>query len=1302
MPRIGGLNKMVGGITFTGLFSGLSTSDIVDALVGLRRTSIDQLETLAERKSFEKIAFQQVNTSILGIKRALLNLRLEATFLSKSAQSSSPSLVGVQAGFNARPATYSMTVQSIARGAKAVSGLDTRLLERAAARMAVGNTAGITGVEMTANQLGGTRALANTLLTDTLQAGTGAAAITAGDKIKIDVTLKDGSSNTHYFEFAGNATDTIDRLRQAVGVAFQGQAQVVIDRNGAFQITETNPASAGTISLDNLTFIDSDYSGSTFSISTGNTMAGNFATARTIIGSRTFTTGSSANIADGSEYLINLDQYNGGSLGGDETIEISGTKYNGDSVSSSFAVTSTTTLNDLIAELQTLFNDDPNPPWETNISLENGKIVFRDESTGTSQTSISMYFYDPSNIANLNTGTFVTVDEGSADVTQTILTSNFTVAAKGRHLVTATEGRAGAVTGTVSLNADTILDSLGVTTVGLFTIDRDDGSGAVDPVTIFGVTTRSTVQDLIDAINAQVPGVTAQLVDDGAGAFNLRIMASEGGVDIRLTDESTGSGILENVLNLDPLNIDTDISTALDSALDAVDSATTDSTDYTFTTLFKPDNGGPEQRRTVSGTDGSPVTDLIANVQINGGGNAFHSGLALIYTAQSSELNVAPAIQQFIIGQSGVSDGSHTSTPPLNIYTTINNSGLSTAVTSGTFSINGVSITIDNPATMTLDELMGMVNSSGAGVLMEYDPVFDRFLLYRPDAGNTSTITLGGTGDTSNALNALGLQSITGAVQMRGATAGVLQTESALAYSGLSIPLVSGTFTINGVKITVNAGADSLDDIIDRINDSPAGVIAEYDSIKDRLILTQDLNEPPLYNQIQIGSATDTSNFWASMRLTDSYQQSQYIGSERVRSQFTIDGELFIRDTNAIDDVINDATLTLKGVTNSPVAIEIASDTTRATEAIRDFVVAYNELIDLVNIAPLSDDERKNLNALTESQKAKLTSAEIDAYESNREVLWVRELLYRSTTLSRLDNALKLNIFSPVKSVTGDFRMLSDLGISTGIIGQGIDLSRTSYLVADSTDPDVILAKLNENSKLQNALQNNAEKVLELFGNPIKSTVEVVGNVDLTQGMSLAASLSFSIGNGTTQVTVNFGAGFHSSSQILSTIQNSLNQTGLGESYRVYLTDGGFLQITGESDSGRARIVIQDLNAGSSIVNKLGISTQTALGENAMMNAGYSRRLDSFFNGYVGTEGILSEKIKIGGLIDSELLRISKRIDDYEYRLSLYEARLKNQFTAMELALAAFQQTSSFLEARTGVTSQLSSSNQSGGIPISL
>jgi len=163
---------------------------------------------------------------------------------------------------------------------------------------------------------------------------------------------------------------------------------------------------------------------------------------------------------------------------------------------------------------------------------------------------------------------------------------------------------------------------------------------------------------------------------------------------------------------------------------------------------------------------------------------------------------------------------------------------------------------------------------------------------------------------------------------------------------------------------------------------------------------------------------------------------------------------------------------------------------------------------------------------------------------------------------------------------------------------------------------------------------------------------------------------------------------------------NSLAQAGLGDTIRVYQTSGGYLQLVATTKSGTAKISVQDLGGGTRLADALGISSQVVSGTDASRNAGLARRLDVFLDGYVGRGGVINEKVRLGGVIDQELLSISRRIEEYEYRLSLYEARLRNQFAQMEVALALFQQTSQFIEAR--MNAMLSQQTGGGGIAITL
>lgn len=74
--------------------------------------------------------------------------------------------------------------------------------------------------------------------------------------------------------------------------------------------------------------------------------------------------------------------------------------------------------------------------------------------------------------------------------------------------------------------------------------------------------------------------------------------------------------------------------------------------------------------------------------------------------------------------------------------------------------------------------------------------------------------------------------------------------------------IVDGSFTINGDVVAVNA-SDSLQDVMDRINNGAYDVSVAYDPGTERLTFTHDQ-----YGPLDIDLADDTSGFLAAMKLT--------------------------------------------------------------------------------------------------------------------------------------------------------------------------------------------------------------------------------------------------------------------------------------------------------------------------------------------------------------------------------------------------------------------------------------------------
>lgn len=85
--------------------------------------------------------------------------------------------------------------------------------------------------------------------------------------------------------------------------------------------------------------------------------------------------------------------------------------------------------------------------------------------------------------------------------------------------------------------------------------------------------------------------------------------------------------------------------------------------------------------------------------------------------------------------------------------------------------------------------------------------------------------------------------------------------------ANFGVEIQSGSFKINGVAISIDTSVDTLNDVINRINSSGAGVTASIvnDAHGRANVLQLDANAPG--GAIQLGAGSDTSNFLAATKL---------------------------------------------------------------------------------------------------------------------------------------------------------------------------------------------------------------------------------------------------------------------------------------------------------------------------------------------------------------------------------------------------------------------------------------------------
>lgn len=340
---------------------------------------------------------------------------------------------------------------------------------------------------------------------------------------------------------------------------------------------------------------------------------------------------------------------------------------------------------------------------------------------------------------------------------------------------------------------------------------------------------------------------------------------------------------------------------------------------------------------------------------------------------------------------------------------TLDNASFATAVTPGTFTVNGKQITIATSDTL-LSVFTQISTATGGGVTASYSAVTDTIALT-----SASEIVLGSATDTSNFLALAKLHNNgTGVVGSSSALGGI-RTSGTLASANFATAVSdggsgAGAFKINGVSIAFSATGDSVQNVLDRINDSTAGVTASYDPVNDRFTLTNKST-----GDMGIALEDVTGNFLAATGLG---------GGTLARGKdliYTINGggQLTSQSntiTEASSGLVGLAVTALKE--SAATTVVVSSDTTKIKTAINSFLTEYNKAQSLIDTQTAS----------TTDAKGKVTAGTL-ASEGD---------------VTELASRLRSAAYAQASGLSGTLKSLADLGI----VSNGNDNS----LVLDDED----------------------------------------------------------------------------------------------------------------------------------------------------------------------------------------------------------------------------------------------------------
>ena len=383
-------------------------------------------------------------------------------------------------------------------------------------------------------------------------------------------------------------------------------------------------------------------------------------------------------------------------------------------------------------------------------------------------------------------------------------------------------------------------------------------------------------------------------------------------------------------------------------------------------------------------------------------------------------------------------------------------------VTEGTLTVfvNGAKTTFDIEEDDTLGELKSLLAGVGIEAKVGDDGVLTLSAYTEGDSVN-----IGATTDTSNFTSLFGIEkqedgTYASTNSLFKANIGSKLTD---AESGFTEQITAGTFTIGNATFTITSST-TLSSLVSQINNNDdAQASAYWDDTTGKLTITSK-KEGASYINIEAG----TSNFTDVMGLTTTerdadgnitstkmHTEAQQLGQNAI---FTVNGTSIMSTSNTVTSDVSrmeGVTLNLKGVNSeesSSARLDITQDTSGLVDAVKSFVKAYNDVMDKVD--------------------------EVTAQGAD---------LHGETSLTSLKQSIRNYATGSNSSNGGAYRLLSQLGISTGEADGNslstntnkLEFNESKFKQALEADPDSVQAILAGDNGVLNMMENTVEMSLK-------------------------------------------------------------------------------------------------------------------------------------------------------------------------------------------------------------------------------
>ena len=265
---------------------------------------------------------------------------------------------------------------------------------------------------------------------------------------------------------------------------------------------------------------------------------------------------------------------------------------------------------------------------------------------------------------------------------------------------------------------------------------------------------------------------------------------------------------------------------------------------------------------------------------------------------------------------------------------TVGTMSTSVQISEGIFTVNGAQVEFES--TDSLQDIFDAISTAtGGDVAASYNNTTDTITM---TSGSGADVVLGSPTDTSNFLVATKLFSNGTDSTSSTSQLGALRFSDSLADANLSTAVSgSGTIEINGVEITYE-DTDTLNTVIQSINDSSAGVTARYDADSDKITLTNDATG-------SFGLTVNDVSGNLGEALGINTGGTVTLG---VNAEYTLNGgsTLTSNSNNLKSDSHGIEGLTVTANELGTETVTVSVDNSDAKSKINQFISEYNDLID--------------------------------------------------------------------------------------------------------------------------------------------------------------------------------------------------------------------------------------------------------------------------------------------------------------------------------------------------------------------